>query len=184
MEVVDKIVYKKISEIKPYTRNARHNDKTVKLLTKIIPVVGFNVPIVIDEKGVIVKGHARYIAAIRLGYTKVPCVVSHASEDDIKLDRIADNRVSEFSLWVTDTLLEEMKNMDIDFDMESLDLPSFNAFVEEDRAVATPIVSQSAQEVVADNSHNGGRIKSAKYYKIVCPDCGEVSFIKVEDDEV
>lgn len=180
MEIVDKIVYKKLSEIKPYIRNARHNEKTVQLLTKIIPKVGFNVPIVIDKKGVIVKGHARYIAAVRLGINKVPCVVSHASEDDIKLDRIADNMVSEYSLWVTDALLDELRDLDIDFDMSELELPSFNNALADDDS--NMVVSTSASEVVASaNNQAGGRLKPAKYYKIVCPDCGEVSFIKLED---
>ena len=67
MEIVNQIVMKKISEVKPYVRNPRKNDKTVNLLVEIIPKVGFNVPLVIDRNGIIVKGHARYAAAIRLG---------------------------------------------------------------------------------------------------------------------
>ncbi len=60
MEVVNKIVMKKLNEIKPYFKNPRKNDKTVEMLVKVIPQVGFNVPILIDKDGVIVKGHARY----------------------------------------------------------------------------------------------------------------------------
>ena len=89
------IVMKKISEVKPYIRNPRKNDKTVELLCKIIPKVGFNVPLVIDEKGIIVKGHARFTAAIRLGMKEIPCIVTHASEEAIKADRIADNKISD-----------------------------------------------------------------------------------------
>ena len=42
MEIVNQIVMKKISEVKPYVRNPRKNDKTVNLLVEIIPKVGFN----------------------------------------------------------------------------------------------------------------------------------------------
>lgn len=97
MEIVNQIVMKKISEVKPYVRNPRKNDKTVNLLVEIIPKVGFNVPLVIDRNGIIVKGHARYAAAIRLGMEEIPCVVTDADEETIKLDRLADNRISEFS---------------------------------------------------------------------------------------
>ena len=76
MEIVNQIVMKKISEVKPYVRNPRKNDKTVNLLVEIIPKVGFNVPLVIDRNGIIVKGHARYSAAIRLGMEEIPCVVT------------------------------------------------------------------------------------------------------------
>ena len=80
MEIVNQIVMKKISEVKPYVRNPRKNDKTVNLLVEIIPKVGFNVPLVIDRNSIIVKGHARYAAAIRLGMEEIPCVVTDADE--------------------------------------------------------------------------------------------------------
>ena len=104
MEIVNQIVMKKISEVKPYVRNPRNNDKTVNLLVEIIPKVGFNVPLVIDRNSIIVKGHARYAAAIRLGMEEIPCVVTDADEETIKLDRLADNRISEFSEWINDEL--------------------------------------------------------------------------------
>ena len=66
-EVSKKIVMKPINEVKPYIRNPRKNEKTVKLLVDIIPKVGFNVPLVIDKNGIIVKGHARFAAALQLG---------------------------------------------------------------------------------------------------------------------
>ena len=94
MNVSKEIVMMPISKVKPYVRNPRKNDKTVKLLVDIIPKVGFNVPIVVDKNGVIVKGHARFTAAIRLGMTEVPCIVTDADEEAIKLDRIADNKIS------------------------------------------------------------------------------------------
>lgn len=125
MNIVSNIVMKKISEVKPYVRNPRKNDKTVQLLVDIIPKVGFNVPIVIDHKNIIVKGHARYAAAIKLGMAEVPCVVTDADEETIKLDRLADNKISEFSEWINEDLMHEvdMINLDFDFDFESLGLP-------------------------------------------------------------
>ena len=128
INVSDKIIMKPINEVRPYIRNPRKNDKTVKLLVDIIPKVGFNVPIVIDKKGVIVKGHARFSAAIKLGMTEVPCVVTDADEELIKLDRIADNKISEFSEWVNDELLHEidMINLNIDFSELGFPMPKFD----------------------------------------------------------
>lgn len=130
--VTDEIVMKKIGEVKPYVRNPRKNDKTVDVLVKIIPKVGFNVPLVIDKNGVIVKGHSRFKAAIKLGMTEIPCVISNADEEAIKLDRIADNRVSEFSEWLSEGLAHELDMItldigDLEFDMPTLDdMPSFD----------------------------------------------------------
>lgn len=124
VDVCNKIVMKKISEVKPYVRNPRKNDKTVELLVEIIPKVGFNVPIVIDEKGIIVKGHSRYKAAIKLGMKEVPCIVSTAGEEANKLDRISDNRISEFSEWLTEPLMHELDMMNIDFSSLEFKMPT------------------------------------------------------------
>lgn len=127
MEIVDKIVMRPINTIKPYIRNPRKNDKTVDLLVQIIPKVGFNVPLVIDKNGIIVKGHSRFRAAIKLGMKELPCVITEADEETIKLDRIADNKISEFSEWVNDDLMHELDMLNIDFDLSTLgfDMPKF-----------------------------------------------------------
>lgn len=124
--VENEIVMKPIQEIKPYIRNPRKNDKTVELLCKVIPKVGFNVPLVIDEKGIIVKGHARFTAAIRLGMTELPCIVTHADEEAIKADRITDNKISEFSEWLNEELLHEVDMINLDIDFTELGLPSIS----------------------------------------------------------
>lgn len=115
MEVVNKIIMKKLNEIKPYFKNPRKNDKTVEMLVKVIPQVGFNVPILIDKDGVIVKGHARYKAAFKLGMEEVPCVITTATPEQINLDRITDNRISELSEWMEEGLLHELDALDVKF---------------------------------------------------------------------
>lgn len=137
--IENQIVMKKINEIKPYIRNPRKNDKTVELLCQVIPKVGFNVPLVIDEKGIIVKGHARFNAAIKLGMTELPCIVTHADEESIKADRITDNKISEFSEWVNEDLLHEIDMIDLDIDFTDFgfpapsfdDIPTFEDFAQD-----------------------------------------------------
>lgn len=123
MQIVDKIVMKPVEEIIPYEKNPRRNSKTVELLCKVIPKVGFNVPLVIDKDGVIVKGHARYLAAKALGMSSVPCVISDADPETIKADRIADNKVFEFSKWLDEELLHEVDMLDLGFDLGEFGLP-------------------------------------------------------------
>ena len=130
MEIVNQIVMKKFNEVKPYFRNPRRNDKTVEMLVKVIPQVGFNVPILIDKDGVIVKGHARYKAAFKLGMEEVPCVVTNASEDQIKLDRITDNKISELSEWLDEGLAHEIDMLDISFENILGDLNLKNDVIE------------------------------------------------------
>ena len=125
MQIVDKIVVKPINEITPYEKNPRKNSKTVELLVKAIPKVGFNVPLVLDKDGVIVKGHARYLAAKELGMSEVPCVISEADPESIRADRIADNKVFEFSKWVNEELLHEIDMLDLGLDLGEFGLQTF-----------------------------------------------------------
>lgn len=199
MEVVNKIEMKKISEIRPYIRNPRKNDKTVKLLVDIIPKVGFNVPILIDSNGIIVKGHARYNAAIKLGMKEVPCVVTYADEEAIKLDRIADNRISEFSEWLNEGLMHELDTLTIDFSGLEFDMPSpiddDMGFTPEDSSVSdedkqrkyqeyaeahsAPAVEMTTQQAIekAEQKQAKTAEPTKEYYKCVCEKCGHIMFV-------
>lgn len=169
----DKIVFKRINEIKPYIRNPRKNAKTIELLCELIPQVGFNVPLVIDKKGVIVKGHARYAAAIRLGMTEVPCIVTHADDEAVKVDRITDNKIAEFSTWANDELEQEISDI-------SLDLSSLGFSREEvEAAVGVPVAGPDPVEgIPAGGEQKPSEAPPKKYYKCVCEGCGHVMFVE------
>lgn len=201
MIVENEIVMRPINTVRPYIRNPRKNDKTVELLTKIIPRVGFNVPLVIDEKGIIVKGHARFVAAIRLGMTEVPCIITHADEEAIKADRITDNKISEFSEWVDDELLSEIN--DIDFDMSDIGLPKISLDdIPSDKTLADALKQKStpaekvvtkeekfqkvkdelvSQGVTEEKANEAAEFFSNLFYKCVCDKCGHVMYIKEGD---
>ena len=67
-----KIELREISTIRPYDKNPRLNDKAVDPVAVSLKEFGFRQPIVIDGDNVIVVGHTRYRAALKLGLTKVP----------------------------------------------------------------------------------------------------------------
>ncbi len=165
-----KIVYKKIHEIKPYARNPRVNNKTVDELCKMIPKVGFNVPLVIDQNGVIIKGHARFKAAIRLGMTELPCIISEADGETNKLDRIADNRVIEFSEWDRNKLFEEISGNEFEDLLgakeEDEQEPQKDISVSE----AIPAEEKPEREVI-------------RYAKCACHNCGAIFFVSEKEVE-
>lgn len=117
------IVMTPVNRVIPYWRNPRRNDKTVDALVSVIEKNGFNVPIVVDKNGVVVKGHARLKAAKRLGMSHVPCIVSNAPEDVIKADRIADNKIQELSSWDFGKLNVELENLSGKMSFERLFKP-------------------------------------------------------------
>jgi hypothetical protein len=61
-----------IDTIRPYENNPRQNDAGVDAFTASISAFGFRPPIVVDEESVIVVGHTRYKAALKLGLEEVP----------------------------------------------------------------------------------------------------------------
>lgn len=122
-----KIISKKLSEIKIYKNNPRNNDEAVEYVKNSIEEFGFKVPIVIDNKNVIICGHTRYKAAQQLGLEEVPCICADdLTSGQVKAFRLADNKVSEKATWDEDKLMDEINNvLDIDlsqFGFEDLDI--------------------------------------------------------------
>lgn len=107
------IVYVSMDDITPYENNPRMNDGAVESVAKSIAEFGFKVPIVLDRNRCIVCGHTRYKAAKQLGLTEVPCVIAaDLTPKQVKAFRLADNRVSDNSIWDNKKLLEELDDLD------------------------------------------------------------------------
>jgi site-specific DNA-methyltransferase (adenine-specific) len=120
------IIYKNIDDIKPYENNPRNNKKAVDFVVNSIKEFGFKVPLVISSDGVIVTGHTRYLAAIKLKMKELPCIIADdLSKEQVDAFRLVDNKVSEKAEWNYDLLLQELEeitglNMDMfDFELEN-----------------------------------------------------------------
>ena len=116
---------REVADLIPYINNPRKNDAAVDMVASSIKNFGFKVPIVIDGKNEIVSGHTRLKAAKKLGIDKVPCIVADdLSEQQIKAFRIADNKVSELSIWDDELLkieLEGLQDIFTGFDSDELE---------------------------------------------------------------
>jgi ParB-like chromosome segregation protein Spo0J len=89
-----------LSSVRPYERNPRLNDQAVDAVAASIREFGFRQPIVVDEDGVIIVGHTRYKAALKLGMDTAPVhVASGLTPAQIKAYRIADNKTASLSTW-------------------------------------------------------------------------------------
>jgi DNA modification methylase len=108
-----------ISSIKPYYRNPRVNDAGVDAVAASIKEFGFLQPIVVDEENVIIVGHTRYRAALKLGLEMVPVHVAKGlSPAQVKAYRIADNQTASLSYWDDKLLpLELLELQDMKFDL-------------------------------------------------------------------
>jgi ParB-like chromosome segregation protein Spo0J len=108
-----------IDSIRPYENNPRMNDDAVDAVAASIREYGFRQPIVVDEDGVIIVGHTRYKAALKLGLTEVPVHVAVGlSPAQARAYRIADNQTATMSSWDEDKLpLELIELQKLDFDL-------------------------------------------------------------------
>jgi len=111
-----------IGQIRPYEKNPRHNDAAVDAVCESIRQFGWRQPIVVDPDGMIMVGHARYKAALKLGLEKVPVhVATDLMPEQIRAYRIADNRSGELSEWDLDLLPIELSELQAaDFDLSIL----------------------------------------------------------------
>ncbi len=111
-----------IDSIKPYDRNPRVNEPAVDAVAESIKAFGFRQAIVVDEHGVIICGHTRYKAALKLGLQQVPVHVAvDLPPDKVKAYRIADNKSAELSDWDYNLLPVELGELqEMNYDLASL----------------------------------------------------------------
>jgi hypothetical protein len=149
-----------IDTIQPYELNAKiHDAKQVEKIAKSIKEFGWvGNPIVVNEDGVILAGHGRRLAALKLGLKDVPIqVIANLSPDAQRAYRLADNRVA---LSDIDSALLQKELADLDFDMNGIfdakeldfleaDLGTFNAdaFVEDIEVEVNKQAEESAKKV-------------------------------------
>jgi DNA modification methylase len=101
-----------IADVKPYPGNPRLNDDAVDAVAKSLVEFGFRQPIVVDRDGVIVCGHTRYKAAVKLSLEKVPVhVAKDLSPEQIRAYRIADNQTASLATWNYDLLPIELAGL-------------------------------------------------------------------------
>lgn len=109
-----------IDAIKPYPNNPRDNSSAVPAVAASIERFGFRNPILVDGDGVIIEGHTRRLAAIKLGMKEVPVVyATDLTPDEVKALRVIDNKTAELAEWDVDSLAGEAELLkDAGFDLE------------------------------------------------------------------
>ena len=116
------ISYLEATEITPYADNSRtHTQDQIDQIKASIAEFGMCTPIGLHG-GVIVYGHARFLAMKQLGYDQFPCLdLSHLTKAQRKAYIIADNQLALNAGWDLDILKVEIERLDeLDFDTSLL----------------------------------------------------------------
>src|SRR6202050_1856499 len=85
----------------PYARNARlHSEAQVAQIAASISEFGCNNPILVGPEGGIIAGHARVLAARKLGLLEIPVIVlGHLTENQKRAFVLADNKLALNAGW-------------------------------------------------------------------------------------
>jgi DNA modification methylase len=111
-----------IDRLKLDPRNPRlHSPRQIRQIARSIKTFGFNVPVLIDAASKVIAGHGRILACRELGWIEVPTIrLEHLTEAQARGFMIADNRLTENSVWDDRLLGEQLKELsllDLDFDL-------------------------------------------------------------------
>ena len=148
----------RLSEIKPYKKNAKKHDETqIKNVMQSIKEFGVVQPIVVDKTNTIIIGHCRYEAMKRLGYDELQedwVKVVDLSEEEAEKLRLLDNKLNE-SEWDLDLLKDLVPSIDFsDFEID------FN-------------LPEEVEDINLDDFFEDAPPKEKEPKKIQCPHCGE-----------
>ena len=109
------IVFRALEELRPNPRNPRrHPKRKIRDLANHIRKLGFIGAIIIDETGLILAGHARYLAGKLLGFKTLPtlCVVG-LTEAQKRVFLLADNKFAERAAWDREMLVAELQELSV-----------------------------------------------------------------------
>jgi DNA modification methylase len=152
-----------VEKLIPFARNARtHSDEQVAQIAASIAEFGWANPILAGGDGIIIAGHARLLAARKLGLTEVPVIVlDHLSETQRRALVIADNRLALNAGWDEEMLrveLESLREGEFDLDLLGFTDEEIDLLLQEPEEAATgntdddavPEVPETAVTVPAD----------------------------------
>jgi DNA modification methylase len=101
--------------LRPAQRNARtHSKKQIRQIADSVERFGFTNPIIADDHGQIVAGHARAEAAKLLGMRQIPVIrLSDRNKTEIRAFMLADNKLAEKAGWDREMLAVEFEELQI-----------------------------------------------------------------------
>lgn len=140
-----KIQYLDPKTLVPYDKNSKiHDDAQINRIAESIKKTGWDQPIVVDRNLVIIKGHGRTLAGIKLQAPTVPVIIrDDLTPEQVKAARLNDNRsaigsfdtelmrleLAEFSKETLDLLAGVFDTKELEFSLADLGDMNLDAFV-------------------------------------------------------
>lgn len=157
----------KIEEFKPYSKNAKqHPEWQINRLMKLIQLVGFDEPLIVDKDMTIIAGHGRLEAAKRLGLKELPFIMKdQLTAEQVRGYRVGHNAVAETS-WDEAIKAEEAKELLKSMDMEELS----SYFASSEQEIITLLNSITPTDAL--KAAEG--VDQLYAQQVTCPKCGAI----------
>jgi DNA modification methylase len=175
-----------VAKLRPSERNARtHSKKQVEQIVNSIRRFGWTYPILVDADGNILCGVGRWLAAQKMGWTKVPVIsLSHLSDTEKRALIVADNKLAANAGWDRKILAVEVGEL-------SLELPQIGLTIEITGFQAGEIDSLLGDHVDTEDDPSDELPKVAdwavsrrddlwllKTHRLYCGDCCEETAVR------
>ena len=161
----------------PYEKNAKiHDEKQIRNLVTSLKRFGWQQDCVITSDNVLVIGHGRRLAAMKIG-CEIPVHVidkkaEELTDEDIRELRIADNQVNAETGFDFDLLQEDLEGLDFDgfdFDFELPEAPEEPILVNEDGW---------DKPLPAEPKSKPGEIYQLGRHRLMCGDSTDVTAVE------
>ncbi len=168
----DSVERRAVSLLVPYARNARtHSPEQVAQVAASIREWGWTSPVLVDEENGVIAGHARLMAAQRLGLIEVPVMVARGWSDAQKQAyAIADNKLALNADWDEDLLrieLGELKGLGVDLSLTGFGELELDALLAPSAGNADP---DDAPELPTNPVSRLGDVWVCGEHRILCGD--------------
>ena len=173
-----------VERLIPYARNARtHSPEQVAQIAASIAEFGFVNPVLVGADGVIIAGHARVMAARKLGMTQAPVIVlDYLSAAQRRALVIADNRLAQNAGWDEEMLrveLEALREDEFNLDLLGFGVDEMDALLAEPEAEVAGNTDDDAVPEMAETAVTlPGDVWLLGDHRLLCGDATQIDAVE------
>jgi DNA modification methylase len=178
----DKPERRQLSALRPFPRNARlHTDAQVAQVAASITEWGWTNAVLVDESGEIIAGHARVLAARKLGLSEIPVIVARGwSEPQRRAYVIADNKLAMNATWDEGVLqleLAELKGFEFDLGLTGFAAVEIDELFARAELKAGRTEPDAVPEPPVEPVSAPGDVWRCGPHRIACGDCTDAAVV-------
>jgi DNA modification methylase len=168
----------------PYARNPRtHTEEQVAQIAASIAEFGFVNPVLVGADGVIIAGHARVMAARKLGMAEAPVIVlDHLTEAQRRALVIADNRLAQNAGWDEEMLrveLEALREDEFNLDLLGFEDAEIEALLAEPEGESAGLTDEDAVPVAQETAVTlPGDVWLLGDHRLLCGDATQIDAVE------